>query len=756
MKTLFSKSTFDITRFTPTSKVHVQRDVMRDVDSRLAKYSRRGILLSVIVFTLALSMGEYYKQYPSMTLFLAGGLIIITFIRACFLIRFESRYAQGPARWRQHFFILSLLGSTWWGVIVACVTWGNGLLYETPILWLYTVAFFAGSIYVYAPFQRFLKVYMLASFIPCALVAIYQFEAISVLYGFIMIALYVLLCRQGSFIGQNFWDKLQANYDLLKRAKTLEAEKITTESSLNNRDVLFNNLTQEFKSSLQEILGSLQLLKDSDLPDDYEQLVLLSEQKAQQQISLLRNATELSNITHNKIMLEHDIIDPRYHIEQALSYVSLIVHKKSIELFSSFSDDFPLRLHGDAERLEQIMGNLVTSASQFCELGKKGELIVSASFREKNDSGALKISILNANPLRTTEAEASINAAFSPHYATDVKLGLSLAIVKGLAGAMRGSAGVYFNDDGSLIFWASIYLKTTTTGQQRVEVPSKISGKKVLVYQTPTNIADTFHHTLDTWGLNVDMVNDEAQAIQILESSVEKLPYHLVLIYTHLNSVEGLKLSKAIAEHKVLWATPQIIILSQIQSKVKSVEEHFLTYVNLDVVYKPIQYRKLKKRINDSLLDHKKEASKNKVQDNILKDKHLLLFQEEDIDTAIMKSTLKKVGCHVTVATHLDQCIEFLSKDRFDAFICESHLENNNLQAFIELAKQAVLKVSPYKMPILGVSSHEQECEASHCLALGMDCYIDTPVNIDDLEAILKRFIGRAIHLTELNKNTSK
>lgn len=747
---LLAKNIFHIAGFKASTKVHMQRDVMREIDARLVKYSQRGILLSLTIFTLALSLGEYYTKQPAMALFLAGGLILMTLIRGCFLIKFESLYAQGPARWRQMFFFTSMLGSSWWGIIVACVTWEHGLLYETPILWLYTVAFFAGSIYVYAPFQRFLQIYMFVAFIPCASIAILCFEPISILYGLIMMILYLLLCRQGRFIGQNYWDKLQANYDLLRRAKTLEAEKITTESSLNHRDVLFNNLTLELKSSIQEIVGSLKILKYSDLQDEEEQLVLLSEQKAQQQIDLLRNVAELSSISANKVLLEHNIIDPRYHIEQALHHVSIIAHKKNIELFSSFACDFPLRVRGDAERFEQIIGNLASSACQFCCPNENGELVVSSSFRGDDEPGTLKISIVNSRPMRTAEAEENINAAFSPHYATDIKLGLSLAIVKGLAKSMDGDAGAYYNDDGALIFWVSIRLTAVTAGRVQGQASPKLSGKKALLYQAPSVISETFCATLHRWGLDVDATDNEEHALSLLEKAQHKSPYHLLIVYTHLDNIsDGLSLSKKVAEHDSLHSTSQIIILSQLQNKMPCVEEHFLTYVNVGVIYKPIQYRKLHKMIKDNFIDGKKEASHEQEKHSILTGKHLLVFQQEDIDVAIIKSMAKKIGCTSTVASSLEECLSLLSEQSFDAFICESHLENEDLESFIEQARALCRAKTDYVMPILGASSHELDGEETHCLALGMEHYIDSPVDIDDLEAVLKRFVGRAFHMRE-------
>jgi DNA-binding response OmpR family regulator/signal transduction histidine kinase len=755
MNKLFASLTPYLSLFALSSKAHVSREVMREIDLRLMTYSRNGIFLSLIVFTLTIFMGKYYTQKPEMTLVLTAGLVFITAIRAYFLFKFDQLYAQGPNRWRKLFFCFSLIGSAWWGFVVASVTWEIGLFYETPILWLYTVAFFAGSLYIFAPFERFLKVYMFVSFIPCAVVAISILDITSLFYGLIMLVLYSLLCRQGSIIGQNHWDKVQANDELIQRTNTLEAEKITTDSSVNHQDILYQNLIRELKSSIQEILGSLKLLKYSKLQQEDEELVILAEQKNQQQLTLLRNVAELYDISNQKLLLDQNVIDPRYHIEQALNSISIVAHKKNIELYSSFATDYPLRIRADAERLEQLVGNLVNCACQFC---LSGEILVSSSYRTEEEPGILKISIVNTDPLRTPDAEADINAAFSPHYATDIKLGLSLAIIKGLAQCMGGDAGADYKPNGHLIFWASVKLPSVSTGMPKSQSLVKLAGKKTLLYQAPNTIADIFASTLESWGLVVDIVSDESTALIKMEQCINEDPYQLAIIYTQLNNLAALSLSQKIAEHPKLRSTPQIVTLSKLQNKLKQVEEHFLKYVSIEVIYRPIQYRNLQKIIKSLLLVDKKSHAKFSEAESFLDNKHLLLFQQEDIDVAIVKAMLKKIGCKVSVAATLGQCFNQLAQTRFDAFICESHLEDNDIRGFIEKARKANdgLQKNHYKIPILGLTSHELEDEETYCLAAGMEYYIDSPTNIDDLRAILRRFIGRAIHMAENKQHPGK
>lgn len=748
----FLASVANFSFFTPNTKVHLQRDVMRETDIRLVKYSQKGIFLSLTIFALALWIGDYYSHSPRMALVLAGGVICITLTRAYFLLRFEHIYPQGPNRWRKWFFSLSLLGSVWWGFIVAHITWVSGVYNETPILWLYTVAFFAGSLYVFAPFQRFLSLYMFVSFIPCSIVALLLAEPTSILYGVIMLALYFLLRRQGNIIGDNYWDKLQATYDLLKRANVLEAEKITTESSLNSRDVIFKNMARELTSSMHEISGSLALLKELDLPIESVRLLVLTEQKTQQQLTLLRNVSELKNITQKKVLLDQNVIDLRFYIEKALSTTSISAHKKNIELYSSFSADFPLKVRGDSERIQQLISNLISSACYYCD---NGELIVSSSYRDDSDPGMLKVSILNAEPVKSALAESEIDHIFSPHYATDIHIGLSLAIVRGLAECMGGSAGADYKEDGSLVFWVCVKLSTMSIGVVKKQtLISQLVNKRVMLYQPPQKIAGVFSATLSSWGFSVDIINDKEEAlIEFNKTASEQLShaYDLVIVYTRLNNLDAMAFSEELCINNITAKIPQIIILSQLQSKTPLVKQHLLNFPFVNMVYKPIQQTYLRQIIKSVLIDNAVLANNNS--DEFLLGKSILLFQQDEIDMTIIQHMLEKIGCVVTQAKTANECLSLVTEKLFDGFISESHLNNIDLEDFIIDIRNISTRneTEIYVMPIIGYTSHQHDDEESHCLASGIDYYLQSPANIDDLRAVLKRFIGRAAYMANID-----
>jgi signal transduction histidine kinase/CheY-like chemotaxis protein len=735
--------------FAPTLKVHKQRNLLRKTDHRLSSYSIRGLGISIAILVLSLYLGEYYNQHPLAAIIFVLGVVLTNVFRAYYLVRFDILYSRGPTRWRNIFFTLSLIHAAWWGMLLAAITYSSGIKNEVPLLWFYSIAFISSCSHVFSPYTRFYLLYISLVLIPCSIVAILSFNLLESIYGIIMLLLFVLLKRQGQNIGSAYWSRLQAIYDLTQKAYALEAEKITSESSLSNKDTLFMNLADELKTSLREILGSLKLLKLAKLPKQEEVLVALAEQKSQQQIHMLQNVLEFSYISRNEVLLNSQVIDLRSVIEKSVTEISNQAYEKEIEIFSCYSSDFPLRVRADANRLEQIIINIVSSVIGYAN---KGCLVLNADYSTDNDKqDVLTVEITIDNPHRTVEIEQQLLDAFKPHYANDMSQGLSLAIANGLAICMQGKAGAGYTNDGHLKFWFNAIIPMVTPINTNTQKVSKLNGKHLLLYQPPKIVEDEYRNTLESWGLIVEVSHDEAEAIDLISLSQSGFrPIDLVLIYTRIQNLEALSLLYKFDNLCLNNPVSQLLCVSENQSKLPEIEDLIRSTSNVALIRKPVEYNRLRKKLKYLLIDDIEETIE-KASVNFLKDKAILLLQNEDIDRTIADVMLKKLGCIVTTVKTADEAVAKFKSTPYDAFITDVQLVDDEMRTFIASAKSmnAKLHDKNYILPALGLSHHEQEGEETRCLQFGMDYYIDVPLKIDDLTAILRRWIGRAIHLSE-------
>lgn len=738
--------------FVPETKVHKQRNIMRIADSRLARFSLLGLGLHVVVFIVSMALGQFYYEQPILAYVLGGGIILTTIFRAYYSIRFESIYPRAPEAWRNKFFWVTLMGALWWGGMLATVTYFVGMYNETALLWLYTIAFFSSCSHAFSPYKRFYLIYLSLVFIPSSIIALVSLNALESVYGLIMLILYFLMRKQGINQGDSYWDRLQANYDLTQKAHALQAEKISSESTLINRDNLFTNLAGELKTSLREIMGSLELLKLSKLPEQEEQLVDLTVQKSQQQMHMLKNILDYSHISRKEIVLEQNVLDVRSLVENTVTSISDRFYKKNIEVLSQFSQSFPLRVSGDAERIEQIIVNMMVSAIDYCD---KGSMLLELNYLEGIDnSGTLKVVINLDKPLRNIDIEQDLHDAFKPHYASNMSQGLSLAIAKGLATCMQGNAGANYTANGHLKFWFTIVLPLVTRANKDTQALSKFNGKRVLLFEPPQIIENEYRENLETWGFSVDICYDSKDLIkQIQTAQVSTQPYELLIIYTYLNNFEGFTLSQEIAQMDETFQIKQLLCMTLSQSKLPEVIDFVNEHPLINLILKPLSYKHFKKRLKNLIILDDQQIASTGTDGDFLKDKHVMLYQKEEIDRTIAEVTLKKLGCLVTIVESPKEIEQELTTKPYDAFITESEIADLgiSLKEFLESVRVSNQKLhaNGYRLPVLGLSHHEIDGAETLCLQSGMNYYIELPLQIDDLQAILRRWIGRATHLAE-------
>ena len=147
-------------------------------------------------------------------------------------------------------------------------------------------------------------------------------------------------------------------------------------------------------------------------------------------MQVLKDIQEFTQISRKQIIFKNEVIDLRGVLEKAITLISSLAYKKNVELYTQFSPGFPITVRGDAERIQQIAANIMTSSLDYAE---GGSLLLDIRYAEGgNVSNQLKFTVYIEQPVCNSEIELKLHDAFSPHYADDMVQGLSLAIAKGL------------------------------------------------------------------------------------------------------------------------------------------------------------------------------------------------------------------------------------------------------------------------------------------------------------------------------------
>lgn len=730
--------------FKPQSKVQKDRKVMHDTDSRLAKFSGRGLIVNVFTYFLCLSIGDLTSIAPTTTVALTTGLIITALIRGFFLARFEQIYATGPSRWRTLFFLATLTGASWWSVILVVSTLTLGMTGETPLFWFYTIIFFATTIHATSPYRVFSQVYLLITLLPPVFAAFYVGGVLGYMYSVMMLIFLGLLLHLVNSLCHGYWGRLEANYALRQKTISLEVEKRDIDASVDLNSQFLVNLGHEFRTSLNDILGGLSLLTDSKLDSHQHELLQLAQKAGERQLDLVNNIVDFSRITNRTLVLDHSVFNLRSQLELWITDIAVNAHQQGVELDYDMHSEVPLRVHGDAKRIGQIFKNLLNNAVQFSD---QGNVFIDIDFkRESEKGGCLEVLIIDrsnggrSDSTRTPDPE---NAETDNGARTK---GLWFTICKGLSECMNGSIDIDSVPGKETQYRLRLPL---VAAQQSINLNSqpKLRDKKVLLIAPELPIGHFHLEELQQWGMVLSHAPDYESAYQeLLNAQAKGAPYRLVLINLFQNIDAPLSFSQRLLAHFHENPIPQIYLLSYNHLNERAVRILLDENESVSFHYRPISPQSFHDLIAFSLLGKPMADEQILDQEHLgAKDFSVLVVDDHRVNQMVAQGMLKKLGYHVLLAGNGLEALQEFQNRQVDLILMDCQMpEMDGFETTRRIRLLENENAVKSRTPIIAMTAHVGDEDQSQCFACGMDDYIAKPVKYDILQGHLLRWLGNS------------
>ena len=224
------------------------------------------------------------------------------------------------------------------------------------------------------------------------------------------------------------------------QAAEVKAAREEAELASRMKDEFLATLSHELRTPMTPILGWAQILKRVGSGDARTaQAADVIERNAHVQMRIVDDLLDMSRIVSGKVSLELRSIDFAEVVHAAISTVRSAADARGIAIETAIEPGLP-PVHGDANRLQQIVWNLVSNAIKF-----------------NREGGSVRIDLARLDDvavLRVADTGKGIDPEFLPHVferfrqadSTSTRrfggLGLGLAIVKQLVDLHGGSVRV--------------------------------------------------------------------------------------------------------------------------------------------------------------------------------------------------------------------------------------------------------------------------------------------------------------------------
>lgn len=708
--------------FEPVSKVQKDRRIMRETDSRMAKYSRRGLIFNFLAFLVCLIGGHFIEQNRDLTVVLTTGLLLITFVRGFFLFRFEHLYPRAPARWRNSYFVATLLGAIWWGVIMCSVTLTLKMEYEAPLFWLYTVVFFSTTAHAFAPYQKFLAYYQFFGLMPAAVAAFTLGISDGYLYGTLLMVFFLVLIHQCRLMSENYWEKLEASYALSRKTLSIEEEKRDTRASA--------QLNREFLGYLRSDLWELISQNKDQLMTLTEPSETTEQAKGTPRIEtdtpylalrrLFNNISDFNSVLSKELTLSNRVFNIRHELQHTISDLVVQGELKGIDVESALSPNLPMRLRGDASRLAQVIKTILHMAIRDLN---SGAVIIEAEFlREYENAGELYITISRICDTQKRMFFADKEQTLVP------KAGLDFAVCKGIAEIMEGNIEITEIPREGVQYRFNAKMDLAEISGQLDFHRNSFAGQKVLLIHSNPRIVDIKRRELESLGFIVTTETQYKRAEQILINSYKTESATGSVLY-YADDEEAMAFNNKVVEHDQLRHTHQLIVASPTKQN-KLIREGYIVSDNVHFVDRPAGLFELECAYH---MAYGLEEKLVKKEDEL----RIVNYSNAGEITDSLKAILEVFGDAVTSVSNEQALLDTFRKNAedIDLVLIDTKHVPNYIRVIDEIREHEAKEKFEVFVPIVGIAHSEEDINAS-AYELGIDDFIligQTHKNVEQL-----------------------
>jgi PAS domain S-box-containing protein len=332
------------------------------------------------------------------------------------------------------------------------------------------------------------------------------------------------------------------------RRKQAEADRLHSAQEANRtKDEFLAVLSHELRTPLNAILGWVQLLESGTLDAGRQaQAIAVIGRNARLQAQLIEQILDVSRIITGKLKLDCARCRPAQLVESAVRAIEPAAADKQIALTADLDADLP-EVDGDANRLQQIFGNLLSNALKFTPAG--GRIAV----RTGRHGGRISVEVSDTGAGIAPEFLPYIFERFRQADGTPTRqhggLGLGLAITRHLVELHGGTIRAASDGAGrgaTLQVWLPVAggaSRSTLAGASpAVASAGSLRGARVLIVDDEPDARQLLGAILARHGAAIQEVSSAQAAIEALErASVD-----LVVADIGMPDIDGYELMRRI------------------------------------------------------------------------------------------------------------------------------------------------------------------------------------------------------------------
>lgn len=526
----------------------------------------------------------------------------------------------------------------------------------------------------------------------------------------------------------------------------LEAAKEMAENANNAKNQFMAMMSHEIRTPINGIMGITEILLDEAVNTEQKEFLSMIKESSQSLMEILNDILDNSKIIAGKLELDEQPFSMRACLGAVLRTMGFRANQKGLELIGYITPQVPDFLVGDANRLRQILVNIVSNAIKFTDVGEitiRVEIEEIIAYRSK-----INFTVTDTGKGIPEDKIATIFEEFSQVDKSSSRhvegTGLGLSIVERLVKLMNGQIWVESKvNQGSIFHFTVEFPHQPLESQQMIpSVQNLLGGLSAFVVDSGTANRDYLTDVLHDWGMTITQAASGKRALHEMKSLAETgVTVAVFIIDINIHDVQIADLIAQLQNANRGMGTFILMINSADKSS------NYVVNNEIGIVAflrKPI----IQAELLDAIMQGIQKKGTGIVAEplparpaRVLPSLKVLLAEDNALNQLVGRKMLEKMGHKVMMANDGVEAIRMWREMKPELIMMDILMPNiDGLEAtrIIRSEESGTEK----HVPIIAITANAMKGDNERCLAAGMDGYVPKPVNLERLRTEIMRVCG--------------
>ncbi len=547
-----------------------------------------------------------------------------------------------------------------------------------------------------------------------------------------------------------FGERIIILRDITQRKSAEEAIRAAHDRAVEAADVksqFLATMSHEIRTPINAVVGMSELMLQTPLSDEAREYASTVRDSAESLLAIVNDILDFSKMEAGRMELESVPFAPVVAVENATDILSAAARKKGLALSTYVAPEVPRRVLGDADRLRQVLLNLLGNAVKFTA---QGSVTVRAVVDEADDEAVvLRFSVTDTGPGIAPDAAEQL---FEPFRQADQSTrrrfggtGLGLSISRRIVELMGGRIGFDSSLGYGSTFWFTIPFARVLDEPEPARGET-LRGTRILVVDQDAVARQGLDQYLISWGAVASSTGNSAHALDLAKAAAaRRTPFDAVIVDRRAGG-DAFAFATRLRNVPGLGSLPLVLVTGADEP---SATPDARGGGFAAVLRKPIRQATL----HDALLavvggetavpipaafadaPDAPGAREEARDDSVL----VLVVEDNPVNRKLALQQLKKLGYRAHAVTDGREAVDAVSHGVYDVVLMDCQMPDvDGFEATRQIRRAEASRGG--HVPIIAMTANALEGDREACLAAGMDAYLAKPVQLAALRAVVERF----------------